>query len=188
MTLRAARPDDAEALLAIYAPVVIQTAISFEYEPPSVDEMARRVRTKNEHPWIVDERDGTIVGYAYASRFRERDAYDWCTETTVYVAASARRGGVARGLYRALLSLLGLQGFTMAYAGIALPNDASVRLHEAMGFVHAGTLARAGLKLGKWHDLGFWQRELAPAAEAAARPRSAAVVAATDAWRATLAR
>jgi phosphinothricin acetyltransferase len=156
--IRLARADDAAQVAAIYAPIVTDTIISFELEPPSVDEMRARIeKTLAVFPWLVSESDGSIAGYAYASRHRERRAYQWSVDVSCYVRADARRQGLGAALYRALLRVLRAQGFQMAYAGIALPNKASVRLHESVGFRPVGIYREAGYKLGAWHDTGWWQ-------------------------------
>ncbi len=156
--IRIASPADAHAVAAIYAPIVRDTAISFETEPPDAQEMARRIEaTLVGHPWLTAEaQDGTVDGYAYASRHRERGAYRWSVDVTVYLAPSARGQGLGRRLYGALLPLLVRQGFRSAFAGIALPNDASVALHEAVGFRPAGVYRDVGYKLGAWRDVGWW--------------------------------
>jgi L-amino acid N-acyltransferase YncA len=169
--IRPARPDDAAAIAAIYAPHVA-TAVSFEEEAPSPPEVARRMAAAGAlHPWLVWEEDGAVLAYAYASSFRERAAYRWAVETTVYVAERACGRGVGRALYARLLDLLTAQGFTEALAVIALPNHASVRLHEALGFVAAGVNPRVGYKGGRWVDVGVWQRALADPAPPPADPR-----------------
>jgi L-amino acid N-acyltransferase YncA len=163
MILRFATVRDAEALAAIYAPIVESTMISFEAVAPGADEMRARIGTHPANkPWIVAERDGTIAGYAYASTFRGRIAYRFSVEVTVYVAEHARGGGVGRTLYRALLQLLAHQGYRRAFAGIALPNDASVALHRAAGFTETGVTHAAGFKFDTWHDVAFYERELGP--------------------------
>lgn len=162
--VRVATCDDAAAIAAIYAPVVRDTAISFELEPPDVGVMRQRVLdTLRLRPWLVCERDGALLGYAYGGAHRERAAYQWCTETSVYIAASARRQGVGRLLYAELLPLLARQGYVHAYAGITLPNSASVGLHEALGFVPIGIYPRIGFKFDTWHDVGWWELSLAGA-------------------------
>ncbi|MDR7482256.1 MAG: N-acetyltransferase family protein [Armatimonadota bacterium] len=159
--LRIATREDAPAICAIYAPIVRETAISFEIEPPSVAEMAHRIRTTlARYPWIVCAPGGAVLGYAYAGPHRTRAAYQWSVDVSIYVAAAARRRGVGRALYAALLEILRLQGFYNAFAGIGLPNPASVGLHEAMGFVPVGVYRTVGFKLGRWHDVGWWQRSL----------------------------
>ena len=162
--LRAARPADAAALLAIYAPIVRETAISFEYEPPSEAQMAQRVQEVGaEYPWLLLELDGAVAGYAYATTWRSRVAYRYTAEVAVYVAPSVQRRGVARRLYGALWDGLVHQGRRTAVAGITLPNAASVALHESLGFAPVGCVPRAGWKHGRWWDLGMWSRSLSPA-------------------------
>jgi phosphinothricin acetyltransferase len=159
--LRCADPADAEGILAIYAPIVRDTSISFELEPPTPEEMQSRiVATVERLPWLVSESDGGIIGYAYASRHRERAAYRWSVDVSVYVAPSTRRSGLGRALYAALLGILEDLGYYSALAGIALPNPASVALHESMGFRPIGIYRNIGYKLGAWHDVGWWQRRL----------------------------
>lgn len=160
--LRLARPSDAEAICAIYAPIVEDTAISFELEPPGPAEMRARMETVRAlAPWLVLETGGGVQGYAYASNFRGRPAYRFTVETTVYVAADARGRGAGRALYAALHDILRMQGFRTVVGGITLPNAASVRLHEAMGYRPVGSFPKVGFKFGRWHDVGFWQMDLA---------------------------
>ncbi len=159
--IRLATEADAEAMLAIYTPVVLETAISFEIEPPSLDEFKTRIRsTLARTPWLVCEIDGDVAGYAYAGALRTREAYQWSVEITVYVHADYRRLGVGSAVYTSLFDCLRLQGFMNAYGGIALPNPGSVGLHESMGFFHIGTYRNVGYKFGAWHDVGWWQLEL----------------------------
>lgn len=161
MDIRFAKPSDAERVLEIYAPIVCETAISFELVPPAVAEMRERIETTMENfPWLVAEVEQNIIGYAYASRHRERAAYQWSVDVSVYVNENTQRRGVARALYRALLDTLTELGYCTAFAGIALPNDASVGFHEAMGFTPVGVYRNVGYKLGTWHDVGWWQRSL----------------------------
>lgn len=155
---------DAAECAAIYAPHVLAGVASFEAEAPGEEEMRERIeRIAERYPWLVDERDGGIAGFAYASSHRAREAYRWVAEVTVYVDPRHQRGGVGRGLYQALLPLLARQGMQVAVAGIALPNDASVALHEAVGFQPVGIFRELGFKRGAWHDVGWWQARLAPA-------------------------
>ena len=159
--IRLACADDAAQVQAIYAPVVRDTAISFEVDPPDVSEMGRRIRgTLTRLPWLACERDGEVLGFAYAARHRERAAYRWSVDVSVYVDQQARRAGVGRGLYVSLLALLARQQFAAAHAGITLPNPASVGLHQALGFVPVGVYRAVGFKLGAWWDVGWWQRRL----------------------------
>lgn len=161
VTIRDATEDDAEAMLAIYAPVVRDTAISFEIEPPSADEFRGRVRTiLAAHPALVAVEGAAVAGYAYASVWRARPAYSRTAETTVYVAADARGRGVGRALMTDLLGRLRARGFHRAVAGVTLPNPASVALHERLGFRPVGVFRECGRKFGRWHDVGWWDRGL----------------------------
>jgi L-amino acid N-acyltransferase YncA len=164
MTIRTARPDDAESIHAIYAPIVASTVISFELEVPTVDEMRTRIATTLERlPWLVSEdEDGELDGYAYASKHRERAAYQWSVDVTAYVREDRRGRGVGKRLYPALFDALARLGYHQAFAGIALPNAASIALHESVGFEHLGIYRNVGYKLGAWHDVGWWQRALLP--------------------------
>lgn len=157
-TVRIAHVSDAQAIQAIYAPMVESTAISFELEPPLVEEMAKRIEsTLPTYPYLVAERNGQVIGYAYASQHRAREAYRWSVDVTVYISPEAHRRGVGRALYEGLLPTLKRQGFHAAYAGIALPNDGSIGLHEALGFAHIGTYPEVGFKQDAWHDVGYWR-------------------------------
>jgi phosphinothricin acetyltransferase len=161
--IRLATGDDAAAIADVYRPVVESTAISFEIVPPDEQEMRRRIAdTLPLHPWLVCEIDGGICGYAYASRHRARAAYAWSVDVSVYVTPGHQRRGVARGLYTSLFAILAAQGFFQAYAGVTLPNPASVALHERMGFEPVGVYRRVGFKCGAWHDVGWWQLALRP--------------------------
>lgn len=170
--IRFARPDDAEEILAIYAPVVRDTIISFEVEPPTEDEMRERIsKTLQMFPWLVFERDGRVLGYAYASRHRDRLAYQWSVDVACYVHGDARGQGIGTKLYTVLLAILKRQGIQSAFAGIALPNAASVRLHECVGFTHVGNYREVGYKLGAWRDTGWWQCRVGDAVPDPAPPR-----------------
>ena len=161
LTLRPATADDAEDILAIYAPLVAETAITFEFEPPTLQQFkARMAEIQSRYPWIVCEIDGRIAGFAYAGPHRARPAYQWSVEVSVYVHADLRRLGVARTLYLKLLELLQVQGYQSAYAGITLQNDASEALHRSVGFEPVGVYKAAGFKLGKWHDAVWYQRPI----------------------------
>jgi phosphinothricin acetyltransferase len=162
--IRLAAAEDAAGVLAIYAPIVQLTSISFEISVPTVDEMSDRIVDRQPtHPFLVAEGPEGILGYAYAGRFNPRAAYGWTVETSVYVADDAQGQGVGRALYAALLDVLTLQGFRQAVGIIALPNDASVALHERFGFRQVGTFEAVGWKFGAWHDVVWYQRELARA-------------------------
>lgn len=163
--IRIARPDDADAIHAIYAPHVLEGMATFETELPGAAVMRERVQARLAHyPWLVWEEQGRILAYAYASRFRDRAAYDWIAETSIYVHADAQRRGVARRLYNVLLDSMRMQGINQAVGVITLPGEASVAMHEAMGFTPAGVWQKAGYKLGRWWDVGVWQKELQPPA------------------------
>ncbi|MBP7703765.1 MAG: N-acetyltransferase [Caulobacter sp.] len=159
--VRTARPEDGKALAAIYRPYVLDTAISFEDLPPTAAEMSERiVATLTTCPFLVVEDNTGVLGYAYAAPHRARPAYRWSVDVTVYTAANVQRRGLGRALYTELLDRLTRQGYHAAFAGIALPNENSVGLHEALGFHHLGTYREVGLKFGKWHDVGWWRRPL----------------------------
>ena len=163
VTIRLATPADGPALAAIYRPYVEQTPISFELRAPTEDEMAGRVAKLLEYaPWVVAEVDGVIRGYAYAGRFRKRPAYAWTAESTVYLDSAARGQGLGRALMAAVIRVLRLQGYRSVIAGITLPNDASVGLHEALGFTRIGAFDKVGWKAGAWHGVDFFALELAP--------------------------
>jgi L-amino acid N-acyltransferase YncA len=161
---RRATADDAAAIASIYAPYVRASVVSFETEAPDEAEMRGRIEALSDlYPWLVAcDGDGAVLGYAYACAFRTRPAYRFTVETTVYVADDAHRRGIGSLLYRALLPVLEAQGFTQAVGAITIPNEASVRLHESLGFARAGTYEKVGFKLGEWRSVGLWQRPLAP--------------------------
>jgi phosphinothricin acetyltransferase len=173
MRLRAATPDDAAAIADIYAPFVSASAVSFETELPDAEAMRARIEAGGElYPWIAGEaEDGTLLGFAYAARFRDRPAYRFTIETSVYLRSGAAGRGLGRRLYEPLLATLEARGFTQAVAAVTLPNAASERLHERLGFERAGTYRQVGWKLGAWHDVGLWQRALAAATAKPAEPR-----------------
>ena len=158
--IRLATLEDADQVSAIYAPYCA-TPISFELEPPSAEEMRRRMGKVLENlPWLVWVEDGQVHGYVYASPHRERAAYRWSVDTTAYIHQDQRRRGLGRGLYTALLKLLVRQGYYNAYAGVTLPNPASVGLHESMGFLPVGVYRQVGFKCGAWYDVAWYQRPL----------------------------
>jgi len=162
MSIRVATADDAASIQAIYAPIVEHTFISFEMQPPSIEEMRRRIATTLPAlPWLVHlDNSGQVAGYAYAGRHGERQAYQWSVNVSVYLRDDTRGKGVGRRLYEALLPMLTTLGYYQAFAGIALPNPASVALHESLGFVPLGIYRNVGHKLGAWRDVGYWQLEL----------------------------
>ena len=144
---------DAPAIQRIYAPYVTDRATSFEMAPPDDAEMERRISgTVHQYPWLVYEHEGEVLGYAYAATHNPRQAYQWSVNVSVYLDARVHRRGVGRALYTALFDLLRRQRYVNAYAGITLPNAASVGLHEALGFVTVAIYPRVGFKFGRWHD------------------------------------
>jgi L-amino acid N-acyltransferase YncA len=167
LRIRDADPTrDAAACAAIYAPHVEESPISFEERAPSAEEMAARIeRYLASHAWLVAERDGRLVGYAYACAHRERPAYRWAVDVSVYVADGQQGRGVGRALYEALFACLREHGFRVAFAGVTLPNPASVALHESLGFEPIGVARGIGWKHGAWRDVGWWQLHLAPEAD-----------------------
>lgn len=164
MHIRDATLEDAAACAAIYAPYVRETAVSFELEPPSAEELGERMaRAMASHAWLVLEDDeGQVVGYAYGGRFAPRAAYRFACEVSVYLAAGARGQGGGRALYTILLDRLAARGYRMAFAGMTLPNDASAGLHRALGFEPSGVYRAVGWKAGAWHDVAWVQKPLAP--------------------------
>jgi phosphinothricin acetyltransferase len=161
--VRDAAAADGEACAAIYAPYVTDTVITFESEPPTAEEMARRIAAaQRTHAWLVLEDDGRVVGYAYGGPFRSRDAWRWSCEVSVYLETGRRRGGGGRALYEALLERLTERGYRTAVAGMTLPNEASEGLHRAMGFAPVGVYPGIGWKFGQWHDVAFAQLSLGP--------------------------
>ncbi|MDB5679362.1 GNAT family N-acetyltransferase [Sphingomonas bacterium] len=176
IALRPARPDDAAAIAAIYAPYVVTGTVSFETEAPDARTMRNRMAASDGlYPWIVatnGEADGDgVLGYAYATKFRERPAYRYVVETSIYVAGAVQGQGVGRLLYRSLIDTLRAQGFVQAVSVLALPNDYSITLHETTGFRRAGVLREMGFKQGRWVDVGFWQCELTDATIPPAEPK-----------------
>jgi phosphinothricin acetyltransferase len=171
-TLRLATPADAGECLAIYRPFVETSHTTFETEVPTVAEFARRIEsTLATRPWIVAEESEDVIGYAYASPIKDRAAYQWSVEVAVYVADGSRGRGVGRAVYEALFRCLRAQGFVNAVGIIALPNDASIALHESLGFEKIAHLKSIGFKLGAWHDTTWWQKRLAPPPVRPAPPR-----------------
>lgn len=170
MQIRHATPSDAEALRAIYAPYVEQTAITFEYDVPSAEEFAARISgTLEEFPYLVVEDDGRVLGYAYAGRLKARRAFDWAVETSIYLAGDARGRGIGRALHDALAKELVHMGVTNLYALVAATTDASdphlddgsIRFHEHMGYREAGRLSHCGYKFDRWYDLVFMELDVA---------------------------
>lgn len=157
----AAAAADAAACAALYAPYVVDTTVSFEEEPPDSSEMGRRiVAAQQRHAWLVAERDARIVGFAYAGTFRERSAYRRTCEVSIYVDAGERGTGVGRRLYAALLDRMRDAGMRLAVGGATQPNEASERLHRALGFEVVGTFREVGFKQGRWCDVTWFQKSL----------------------------
>jgi phosphinothricin acetyltransferase len=184
--IRPASAGDAAAIAAVYAPYVAQGYASFEAEPPSGAEVERHMAARPRLPWFVAEQDAAVVGFAYSALHRTRAAYRWSVDCSVYLHAAARGRGIGRALYERLVPELRDLGYVCAFAGIALPNPGSVRLHEAMGFTPVGVYRDVGFKLGRWRDVGWWQLRLCdppaepgeplewePGASAAREPRAA---------------
>jgi phosphinothricin acetyltransferase len=161
--IRPATLEDAAAIAQIYAPYVNDTAISFETDVVSAAQIAERMQSYDGlYPWFVAAEAGdAVIGYAYATQFRTRAAYRFAAETSIYLEPSAQGRGLGRSLYGTLLDQLIRQGFTQAIAGITLPNDASVQLHERVGFRLVGIYRQIGYKLGRWHDVGRYACPLA---------------------------
>jgi phosphinothricin acetyltransferase len=161
--IRSARSDDGAAIATIYGPFVRDTWVSFEEDVPDAREMTRRIEAAcGRFPWLVAESGGTTTGFAYASEHRARAGYRWSVDVSVYLDDTFRRAGIATALYQSIFERLVASNYTMAYAGIALPNDASVGFHRAMGFTPVGTYHNVGYKAGAWHDVMWLERELAP--------------------------
>ena len=160
--MRPAAASDAEACAAIYAPYVTGSAITFEAVPPTPAEMTRRIEAaQRAHAWLVLEHDGgAVVGYAYGGPYKERTAYRWSCEVSVYLETGLRRGGGGRALYEALFASLRARGYRTVVAGMTVPNEASAGLHASLGFEPVGTYRRIGWKDGAWHDVAWLQKPL----------------------------
>lgn len=187
-TIRLATEADAPNIQAIYAPYVANTTVSFELAVPTVEEMAERIRrTLVMWPWLVCADDsGRVLGYAYASKHRERAAYQWSVDVSAYVDVPVKRSGIGRGLYTSLFALLRLQGYANAFAGVALPNEASIGLHAAVGFEAVGVYRSVGYKLGAWHDVSWWGLRLQDIHATPAVPRPLADATRDPGWEAGL--
>jgi L-amino acid N-acyltransferase YncA len=172
--LRLVSPDDATQIAAIYAPFCCETAVSFETVAPDEGTIRERIRAVTDrYPWLVAvSKEDVVLGYAYAGKHRERSAYRWSVDFTAYVAPTAKRHGIGTKLYTALAEICRQLGYYRAFAGITLPNEASIRLHEKIGFRPIGVYQRVGFKLGKWHDVGWWSLNLLPETDLPGEPRS----------------
>lgn len=172
MQIRRVHIDDADQLLDIYRPYVEQTAFTFETTAPTVEQFAGRIRTNTEkYPWLVAEDKGRVIGYAYAGKHREREAYQWCVESSVYVLESYHGKGLAKQLYEPLFDILRDCGYINVYAGITMPNPKSFSFHAKMGFEHVGVYKNIGYKLGRWHDVGWMVKVLREHGEKPEVPR-----------------
>lgn len=170
-TLRPATPADCDAIRSIYAPYILETAVSFETEVPSHETFAERMRGIMEFfPYLIAEASGEVIGYAYAHFAYERAAYRWNAELSVYLRRGAEKRGVGSALYAALIELLRAQGFKKLYGVVAMPNEASERLHERFGFAPAARFEKHGYKFGRWHDVVWFEKRLAPFDAAPADP------------------
>lgn len=170
--LRPATPEDAAGIAGVYARYVLETVASFEEVPPDAEVIRERMLAAPRRPWFVAVRDGRVVGFACASQHRTRPAYRWSTDVSVYLAQTEHRQGTGRALYGSLLSEVLELGYVSAFATIALPNPASVGLHEALGFTAVGVYRRVGYKLGAWRDVGWWQLALTDSADDPEEPRA----------------
>ena len=185
-TIRLATADDAKQVQEIYAPYC-HTPISFETDPPNVEEMRGRLaKVLGQYPWLLLEESGEVLGYVYATQHRERAAYRWSVDTAVYVRQARHQRGIGRALYTSLLAVLPLQGYVNAYAGVTLPNPASVGLHEAIGFQPVGVYRQVGFKCGAWHDVAWFHRPLRPRPEEPPPPKRLEEVRQTAAWQEAL--
>lgn len=162
MIIRPVIKDDVSGILAIYNPFILSSPVTYEEVPLTNEQMWERIQKyTKQFPWLVAiNEDKDVIGYAYASQHRERAAYRWCTDVSVYVKEGDRGKKLGEKLYTELFSILRKQNYHIAYAIISLPNEASVGLHEKMGFTYVGTFHEAGHKLGKWHDVGWWELRL----------------------------
>ncbi|MFW5949982.1 MAG: N-acetyltransferase family protein [archaeon] len=157
VSIRLATTDDAPSCREIYAPYVRETAVTFEQSVPSPGEFRERMeQLLDSYPWLVSEHENDICGYAYASPHRDRGAYQWSVESSVYVSESFHRSGIATALYNALFAVLREQGYVNVYAGTTLPNPPSVNFHQSIGFESVARYPNAGYKSGEWHDVQWW--------------------------------
>ena len=167
MKIRAARDDDFDAIASITNYYIVTSTIHFAYEPVTRAAFHELwIASRDRYPWLVAADPSAVIGYAKAGRWRDRAAYDWTAEVAVYVRQGMHRRGLGRALYSELLGDLAHRGFRSAVAGIVLPNEASIELHQALGFEPVGTFRDAGWKHGRWCDVGFWQKRLATAPDA----------------------
>ena len=166
MNIRPAEQRDAAAIAAIYNHYVATTCITFETEPVSDEEMGARIDETHASnlPWLIAEENGAVLGYAYASKWKGRCAYRYSAESTVYLDAASKGKGFGKALYAALIDALRGRGLHAVIGGIALPNDASIALHERLGFEKVAQFKQVGFKQDRWIDVGYWQLLLGNAA------------------------
>jgi L-amino acid N-acyltransferase YncA len=161
VAIRLAQDRDASTIATIYAPIVLNTPISFEFVAPNPEEMLVRIhKTIPQYPWLVATEEDRVIGYAYASKHSERAAYQWAVNVSIYIHEDWRGRGIGRSLYTSLFAILRKQGYFRVYAGITLPNPGSVGIHEAMGMIPVGIYHQVGYKFGSWHNVGWWQGTL----------------------------
>jgi phosphinothricin acetyltransferase len=159
--IRLATINDAKEIRDIYAPNILNASISFETELPSFEEMQSRIQTiLQKYPWIVCEVDEKIAGYVYASKHRDREAYQWSCECSIYMNNDFKGKGIGKELYQLLFQILKLQGFRNVYAGVTLPNEGSISIHEKCGFKHFATYENIGYKFDNWHSVGWWKLQI----------------------------
>lgn len=161
LNIRTPLASDMQAMLNLYAPYILDTVISFEIEVPTLKQFCQRVQdVMSQYPWYVFEIEGKIAGFAYASQHKYRAAYQWCAESSIYLDPSFHGQGIGKKLYIKLLDTLKRQGYRNIYAGITIPNHASVGLHESLGFKKIGVFEKSGFKQGLWLDVGWWGIDL----------------------------
>jgi L-amino acid N-acyltransferase YncA len=162
--IRFATPADASTVAEIYGPFCEDSPITFETERPAIAEIENRIRRIVERfPWLICENEKEVIGYAYAGPHRDRAAYRWCVDVAIYLSGNRRGQGFGTALYTVLFELLRIQGFFRAYAGVTLPNPASIRLHQRLGFEAVGIYKQVGYKANAWHDVSWWALDLQPA-------------------------
>lgn len=187
LTIRPLQAQDMSGLLAVYAPYVLHTAITFDYEVPSLEEFTHKLDTITaQYPCLVCVQGEEVVGYAYASTYRVKAAYQWSPESTIYLAEGVHRKGIARILYQALFDILHLQGFINVYAGVTIPNAKSEGLHRTLGFEEIGIFEKIGYKHDKWHDLKWFQLILSEHAHNPQPPADIQTTQASPAFKAIL--
>lgn len=182
--IRLATEGDSASILKIYAPYITDTVVTFEYQVPTEGEFKERIANiQKKYPWLVCEIDGSVVGYAYASRFREREAYKWSVGFSVYVDPGYHRKNIGKALYFALFQTLKLQGFYNAYAGVTIPNIKSEGLHESVGFKEIGIYQNVGYKFGSWHDVKWYSLKINEHSPSPGDPKFIGEISGTDEFK-----